>query len=159
MIDLLDRRSFMVGAVSVVIATKLPPINLISYRSDINDVIDLCHNDFLKAKVCGDWMYIFHTHLEKKMKEWGTYQPLKEIVWGNGEHKGKGCGIWTDPNFFDSCHFMGVVEFEGHRYDTSGFTTSFQLPTKTVISARYHWDGKKFDMKEIVNDESTEKNL
>ena len=154
-----NRRTFLVGSISVVFATSLPvkllaqnyppvllPILKNPFEVDIMDVIETCHDKFLDAKHMGDWMYMFQEEIENKMKLWGTFQPLKESVWGNGPHQGKGCNVWYNPNFFDECHFMGSWDIEGYRFCTDGFTTSFKLPTEEMIKVRYYAHDKKFEI-------------
>jgi hypothetical protein len=149
-----NRRNFLFGSLAVAFTTALPSISFASYNQDIVDVIESCHLKFENAEYIGDWMHIFIEEMEKKMKVWGTYEPLKEMRMFSYDETGKivdqgPSGWWTNPNFTNECHMTG----HWGNYDSAGFTLDFKNPKGNWVNVRYHWQDKSFKIKERGSEE------
>lgn len=131
----MDRREFVLGAVAVTAATatSLPATAMVDHDAIWCDILEASIRAgarYLEGCDFLDRIEIFTEFLETKMKEWGTYKPLKQMLCVDADGTKRPINLWTNPNVFDECNMMGL--------GGNGFTLSFRTPEEQVIRVT-HW--------------------
>ncbi len=131
----MDRREFVLGAVAVtaVTATSFPALAAVEHNAVMKDILEASIRAgarYLEGCDFLDRIEIFTQFLEIKMKEWGTYKPLKQMLLVDADGVKRPINLWTDPNTFNECNMMGL--------GGNGFTLCFRTPDEQVIRVT-HW--------------------
>jgi hypothetical protein len=105
------------------------------FEEDMEDIIKNFKNRLEEAEYVNDLIYIFEEEVEKKMKEWGTYKPLEQMMLVEFDEDGnkieKPFGNWHyNPNFKNDCVTAGM--------ETDGFTLSFINNYNEKINVYYY---------------------